>query len=138
MSSELTTQVTTTRGVRTVRRLALPAVLAIIGVLLFGFMAPAQADDVSQIANGLRSSKLYVSTDVPAALSPSDQEAVRAALNNAKNVDIRVVVTKSTQDGVTQRQLVQMLRSVQQRVGKGEVYLAVTADDKIAGIAKKG
>ncbi|MDX6429211.1 MAG: hypothetical protein QOE54_1577 [Streptosporangiaceae bacterium] len=134
MSSELTTP----RGVRTVRRLALPAVLAIIGVMLFGFMAPAQADDVSQIANGLRSSKLYVSTDVPNALSPSDQEAVRAALNNAKDVDIRVVVTKSTQNGVTQRQLVQMLRSVQQRVGKGEVYLAVTADDKMTGIAKSG
>jgi hypothetical protein len=110
--------------------------LAIIGVMLFGFMPPAQADNVSQIANGLRGDKLYVSTDVPNALSASDQAAVRTALNNAKDTDIRVVVTKSTQNGVTKRQLLQMLKAVQQRVGKGDIYLAVTADDKMTGLAK--
>lgn len=116
------------------RRVGIPAALAAVIMLLFGLATPARADDVSQIANGLRSSKLYVTTDARDALSPSAQDQVRSALNNAHDTDIRVVVTKS---GVTAPQLGRMLRSVEQRVGKGDTYLGATTDGKIAGISKE-
>jgi hypothetical protein len=116
------------------RRLGILAALAAAFMLLFGFSAPAQADDVSQIARGLSNSKLYVSADAPNALSSSAQNQVRAALDNASDADIYVVVTKA---GVTGTEMGQMLRSVQQRVGKGDTYIGITADNKAGGISEK-
>ncbi|MBC6458684.1 hypothetical protein [Actinomadura sp. HBU206391] len=115
------------------RRLALPALLAFIGILLFGWAAPARADTVSEIANGLRNSKLYVSSEAGGVLSDPARAQVRKALDAADHTDIRVVVTKA---GLGQEQLGQMLNSVRQRVGKGDTYVAVTADDQMVGISK--
>jgi uncharacterized membrane protein YgcG len=115
------------------RHLALPALLAFVGMLLFGFAAPAQADDVSEIANGLRTSKLYVSSEAAGALPASARSQVLKALDSTRHTDIRVIVTKA---GVSQQQLGQMLNGVRQRVGKGDTYLAVTTDDKMTAISK--
>jgi hypothetical protein len=116
------------------RRAGVAAALAAVITMLFGFARPALADNVSQIANGLRHSKLYVTTDARDAMSPAAQDQVRSALDTAKDTDIRVVVTKP---GITAPQLGGMLRSVEQRVGKGDTYLGATTDGKIAGISKK-
>jgi hypothetical protein len=115
------------------RHLALPALLAFVGMLLFGFAAPAQADDVSEIANGLRTSKLYVSSEAAGALPASARSQVLKALDGTRHTDIRVIVTKPE---VSQQQLGQMLNGVRQRVGKGDTYLAVTTDGKMAAISK--
>jgi hypothetical protein len=124
----------TSRLVIGLRRLGIPAALAMVVLLLFGFSQPAHADDVSQIANGLSNSRLYVSSEAQGALSASDQAQVRAALDKADKADIYVVVTKS---GVTGPQMGRMLKAVQQRVGKGDTYIGATADGKEGGISDK-
>ncbi|GAA2085660.1 hypothetical protein [Actinomadura alba] len=116
------------------RRLALPALLALVGILVFGWATPARADTVSEIANGLRTSKLYVSSEAQGVLSGPAQDQVRRALNGADHTDIRVVVTKA---GADRQALGEMLNGVRQRVGKGDTYVAVTADDKMVGISKE-
>jgi type II secretory pathway component PulF len=75
-----------------------------------------------------------VTSDARDAMAPGAQDQVRSALNKANDTDIRVVVTKP---GVTASQLGRMLRSVEERVGKGDTYLGVTTDGKMAGISKK-
>jgi hypothetical protein len=115
------------------RRIALSALLAFIGILLFGWASPANADTVSEIANGLRNSKLYVSSEASGVLPDPARAQVRKALDGADHTDIRVVVTKA---GLGEQQLGQMLNGVRQRVGKGDTYVAVTADDKMVGISK--
>lgn len=116
-----------------VRRLALPALLAFFGMLLFGFATPAQADDPSEIANGLRTSKVYVSSEAQGALPASARSQVAKALDGTRHTDIRVVVTKA---GVSQQDLGRMLNGVRERVGKGDTYVAVTADGKMVAISK--
>jgi uncharacterized membrane protein YgcG len=116
------------------RRLGIPAALAAVLLMLFGVSQPAHADDVSQIAKGLSNSKLYVTSDAGNALSGSAQNEIKAALANAQDADIYMVVTKP---GVTQQQMGQMLQGVQERVGKGDTYIGATADGKVAGISKK-
>jgi hypothetical protein len=108
--------------------------MAIVGLLTVGAAGPAQADNVSQIANGLRSSHLYVSSEAQGVLSVSDRDEIEKALVAKKDADIKVVVTRA---GPSVRQLGPMLRAVEERVGKGDVYLAVTADDRMTAIAKK-
>ncbi|HEY7483413.1 MAG TPA: hypothetical protein VH912_03035 [Streptosporangiaceae bacterium] len=117
-----------------VRRIGITAALAAVVILLFGLAQPAHADNETQIAKGLLSSKLYVTTDARATVSQSAQAQIRSALDNAHNTDIRVVIAKP---GPTKPQLGRMLQSVQKRVGKGDTYLAVTTDGQVAAISKK-
>jgi hypothetical protein len=116
------------------RRLGIPAALAAVLLMLFGISQPAHADDVSQIANGLSNSRLYVSTDAGNPLSASAQNEIRSALNNVDDADIYMVVTRS---GVTQQQMGQMLQAVQQRVGRGDTYIGSTADGRTMGISER-
>ncbi|MEU6038728.1 hypothetical protein ABZ801_25295 [Actinomadura sp. NPDC047616] len=118
---------------RGVRRGALAAVAAAVFLLLFGFAVPAQADDVSQIANGLTGSRLYVTTDARAAVPEADQAAIRAALDRRTDADVRAVVVQS---GVGKNRLGPMLEAVAQRVGEGKTYVGITADGKMMGISK--
>ncbi|TNY38676.1 hypothetical protein [Thermomonospora catenispora] len=111
----------------------LTAASAAAGLLLCTLMtAPAGADTVSQIADGLSRSRLYVTTEARGALDPAGQERVRRALEAAEQADIRAVVTKPD---VTQQSLIRMLDAVRARVGRGDTYLAVTADNRMLGIS---
>ncbi|MFD0685449.1 hypothetical protein [Actinomadura fibrosa] len=104
--------------------------------------APAQApaaartdDTVGQIAQGLINSRLYVTSGAGNVLSPADQAAVKAALDRDRDADIRAVVVRSDID---RTEVGQMLRAVANRVGKGQTYVAVTADARrMGGISKK-
>ncbi|MFC5747056.1 hypothetical protein [Actinomadura rugatobispora] len=122
------------RGQRAVRRGALAAVAAAALVLLFGFAAPAQADDnPSTIANGLASSRLYVTQDARGQVT-IDQNAVLASLNGSPDADIRAVVVRN---GVGQQAMGRMLVGVKDRVDKGDTYVAITADGtRMTGISK--
>ncbi|XVQ12188.1 hypothetical protein ACQP1W_06325 [Spirillospora sp. CA-255316] len=122
------------RPQRAVRRGALAAVAAAVLVLLFGFAAPAQADDnPSTIANGLSSSRLYVTQDARSQAT-IDQNAVLASLNGSPDADIRAVVVRN---GVGQQDMGRMLVSVKDRVNKGDTYVAITADGtRMTGISK--
>ena len=117
-----------------VRRWAVPAVFAVIAVMMLGLAAPANADTVSQIANGLRSSKLYVTTDAQGALDTGARARVEQSLDGAKDADIRIVVTDAN---ASQQSTLSMLKAVASRVGKGNVYLAVTQGGRIDGVVKK-
>ncbi|MFI0447739.1 hypothetical protein [Actinomadura sp. 6N118] len=127
MSSEL-------RARPPARRFTVPAMIAAVMLLLFGFAAPAQADDVSQIAKGLTNSRLYVTTDSGASLSDADKAEINAAFANDGDADIRAVVVKP---GHSQQALGSMLKSVGNRVGKGKTYVAIDANGReMAGISK--
>ncbi|HEX2315313.1 MAG TPA: hypothetical protein VHJ17_16330 [Thermomonospora sp.] len=112
---------------------ALAAAGLLVLTLLLG-AAPARADTVSQIADGLRQSRLYVSSDAAGALTGPEQARVRAALDQAGRADIRAVVTR---EGVGQQSLVRMLRAVQSRVGEGDTYVAVTAGNRMLAISDR-
>ncbi|TDC69316.1 hypothetical protein E1200_08995 [Actinomadura sp. GC306] len=95
----------------------------------------APGDTVGQIAKGLIDSRLYVTSGAGDVLSAADQNEVRNALAGASDADIRAVVVSND---VTSGQVGQMLRSVANRVGEGDTYLAVTADGtRMSGISKK-
>ncbi|MFI0353767.1 hypothetical protein [Actinomadura sp. 9N407] len=122
---------------RAVRRGALAVVAAAVFAMLFGFAAPAQADDnASTIANGLMNSRLYVTSEAQAQAQGAaaiDQNAVRSALDKQDEADIRAVVVRN---GVGQQSMGQMLVAVKSRVDKGETYVAITADgSKMTGIS---
>ncbi|HEY8482418.1 MAG TPA: hypothetical protein VIL71_21540 [Spirillospora sp.] len=95
----------------------------------------ASADTVGQIARGLLDSRLYVTGQAGDVLSPADQTEIKNALAGASDADIRVVVVSND---VTGAQVGQMLKSVAERVGEGETYVAITADgSRMNGISKK-
>ncbi|MER6814735.1 hypothetical protein ABT299_36135 [Spirillospora sp. NPDC000708] len=99
--------------------------------------APAAlpADTVGQIAKGLLGSRLYVTSDSGANLSAADQQQIRSALDGDHDADIRAVVVRNDVSGP---QVGQMLKAVANRVGKGQTYVAITADGtRMGGISKK-
>ncbi|WP_242903172.1 hypothetical protein [Actinomadura terrae] len=123
----------------------------IVAVLLaLGLAAPARAatparaaapastvradDTVGQIANGLIDSRLYVTSGAGNALSAADQNEVKAALGRDRDADIRAVVVR---DDITKAQVGPMLKAVANRVGKGQTYVAVTADGRNMGAISK-
>ncbi|GAA4237189.1 hypothetical protein GCM10022254_48670 [Actinomadura meridiana] len=126
---------------RTTRRGALAVIVAL---LMFALVAPAQAaapaqdaraDTVGQIAKGLLDSRLYVTSEAGNALSPADQNAIKTSLGGDNDADIRAVVVSN---GVSRAEVRQMLPAVAERVGKGETYVAITADgSRMGGISKK-
>ncbi|WP_192809526.1 hypothetical protein [Actinomadura rudentiformis] len=127
MSSEL-------RLRRPARRFAVPTMIAAVMLLLFGFAAPAQADDVSQIAKGLTNSRLYVTTDSGASLTDADKAEINSALANDGDADIRAVVVKP---GHSQQALGSMLKAVGNRVGEGKTYVAIDANGReMVGVSK--
>jgi hypothetical protein len=148
MSSEI-------RTVRPVLRAAVSAVVLAVAVLA-GLAAPTlaapapthavpaqaasaqaalPADTVAQIAKGLLGSRLYVTTDSGANLSAADQQQIRSALDGDHDADIRAVVVRNDVSGP---QVGQMLKAVANRVGKGQTYVAITADGtRMGGISKK-
>ena len=126
---------TTAPRPRRAARTALAAVTAAVLALLFGFAAPAaHADDTpSTIANGLSSSRLYV-TEAARKQATIDEGSVVAALNRASDADIRAVVVRN---GVGKQAMGQMLVAVKDRVDKGDTYVAITADGtRMVGISK--
>ncbi|MGI5323377.1 hypothetical protein [Actinomadura nitritigenes] len=97
--------------------------------------AALPADTVGQIAKGLLGSRLYVTGDSGANLSAADQQQIRSALDGDHDADIRAVVVR---DDVSGPQVGQMLKAVANRVGKGQTYVAITADGtRMGGISKK-
>ncbi|QKG25023.1 hypothetical protein ACTIVE_6674 [Actinomadura verrucosospora] len=93
------------------------------------------ADNVGQIAHGLLGSRLYVTTDSGANLSSADQQQIKSALDGDQDADIRAVVVRNDVSGP---QVGQMLKAVANRVGKGQTYVAITADGtRMGGISKK-
>ncbi|QXJ22102.1 hypothetical protein AGRA3207_003049 [Actinomadura graeca] len=98
--------------------------------------ASVRADDnVGQIAKGLMGSRLYVTSGAGNPLTPADQDQVKAALGRDGDADVRAVVVRND---VTRAEVGAMLKGVADRVGKGETYVAITADGKrMGGISKK-
>ncbi|GAA2624432.1 hypothetical protein SMC26_36720 [Actinomadura fulvescens] len=128
MSPELRTR-------RPARRFAVPAMIAAVMLLLFGFAAPARADDVSLIAKGLTDSRVYVTTTSGASLSDADKADINGAFANEGAADVRAVVVKP---GHSRQDLGQMLKSVANRVGKGKTYVAIDANGReMVGISKE-
>ncbi|RAY12185.1 hypothetical protein DPM19_26035 [Actinomadura craniellae] len=115
---------------RNIQRIALILLTGLVALL--ALMPAARADTVSQIAGGLMNSRLYVTSGGQAALPPAQRPAVTAALDRARTADIRVVVTQA---GATQSDLVRMLNAVRERVGKGDTYVAITADNKMLAVS---
>ncbi|MDL4814759.1 hypothetical protein [Actinomadura opuntiae] len=124
---------------------ALLAGLAAPGLAATARTAPAQAatapaaalpaDTVGQIAKGLLGSRLYVTTDSGANLSQADRQEITSALGKDGDADIRAVVVRND---VTGPAVGQMLKAVANRVGKGQTYVAITADGtRMGGISKK-
>ncbi|TMQ90344.1 hypothetical protein ETD83_35830 [Actinomadura soli] len=146
------------RGVRAVRRGAVSVIVAAVALPVFAFTAPAQAaqaqpaaaqitttqtagtrtvasaDNVGQIARGLMDSRLYVTSEAGNVLSPADRSAITSALGGDRDADIRAVVVRN---GVSQAEVRQLLPAVAERVGKGETYVAVTADGSRMGAMSK-
>ncbi|WP_194506004.1 hypothetical protein, partial [Actinomadura livida] len=105
------------------------------GAQLPAMRTAAAADTVGQIAKGLMDSRLYVTGEAGDVLSAADQNEVKNALAGASDADIRAVVVSNS---VSSAEVGQMLKSVANRVGEGETYLAVTADgSRMNGISKK-
>jgi hypothetical protein len=122
------------RLVRAVRRLALPGVMAALAMVLFGFAAPAHADNIVQIAAGLTNSKLYVTSLASSSMTTTDQAAVKTALNAASDTDLKAVVVANT---ASKQATLGMLVSVKNRV-PGDTFVAITADGRLmSGISKK-
>jgi uncharacterized membrane protein len=87
-----------------IRRMTIPAVLAAIVALLFGFVPPAGADPFNSVVQGLKSQRFYVSQDAGATLSAADRQAVTSALKDDDST-IRIAVLKTSRisaDGLTQ------------------------------------
>ncbi|TDB77786.1 hypothetical protein E1264_37275 [Actinomadura sp. KC216] len=147
---------TDNRVIRAARRGAVSAIVAAVALPAFAFTAPAQAapaqpaaaqtttaqtttqtsaDNVGQIAKGLIDSRLYVTSEAGNVLSPADRNAITSALGGDRDADIRAVVVGN---GVTRAEVRQLLPAVAERVGKGETYVAVTADgSRMGGMSKK-
>ncbi|MEU5883125.1 hypothetical protein [Spirillospora sp. NPDC047279] len=121
---------------RRARLVAVPAMIGAVVTLLLGvgLAAPAQADDVSQIAKGLTNSRLYVTTESGAQLTDADKAEINAALGQDPDADVRAVVTRP---GISQQRLGQMLKAVGDRVGDGKTYVAIDANGReMVGVSK--
>jgi hypothetical protein len=92
-----------------IRRLTIPAVLAVIVAMLFGFMSPAGADPFNDVVQGLKSQRFYLSQDAGASLSSADRQAVISALKDDDS-KIRIAVVKS--DRVNASSLTQLDRAI--------------------------
>src|SRR5262245_5913043 len=92
-----------------IRQLTIPAVVAAVVALFFGFAAPANADSFQDVVKGLKSERFYLSEDAGANLSASDRQAVVSALKDDKST-IRVAVLKK--DRLTKPALKQLDRAV--------------------------
>ncbi|TDD61644.1 hypothetical protein E1293_44795, partial [Actinomadura darangshiensis] len=96
--------------------------------------APAD-DTVGQIAKGLIDARLYVTSGAGNALSQADQNEIKTSLGGDSDADVRAVVVRND---VTSSEVRQLLPAVAQRVGKGQTYVAITADgSRMGGISKK-
>lgn len=120
-----------TSAVRRLTTLLLVLLGVLAGAAIAGPAAPARAENASQIAEGLRSGRLYVTTEARDALDPEARAQVGQALDRATDADIRVVVAR---DGMSKTELGSMLQAVAQRVDKGKTYYGVSGD-RIAGIS---
>jgi hypothetical protein len=87
-----------------IRRLTIPAVLAVVVAMLFGLASPAGADPFNSVVQGLKSQRFYLSQDAGASLSSSDRQAVISALKDDDST-IRIAVVKTERvsaSGLTQ------------------------------------
>ncbi|CNF09817.1 Uncharacterised protein [Mycobacterium tuberculosis] len=92
------------------------------------------ADTVGQIANGLVNSRLYVTSEAGNVLSAAQRNRIEQSLAGDGDADIRAVVISNSATG---NQVRQLLPAVAERVGKGETFVAVTADgSRMAAISK--
>ncbi|WP_199487329.1 hypothetical protein [Actinomadura spongiicola] len=145
---------TDNRAMRAARRGAVSTIVAAVALPAFAFSAPAQADTaptttgnaaivraaapndtVGQIAKSLTDSRLHVTSEAGNVLSPADQNEIKTALGGDSDADIRAVVVSNRVDSAEVRQL---LPAIADRVGKGETFVAITADgSRMGGISKK-
>ncbi|MFI0485591.1 hypothetical protein [Actinomadura sp. 9N215] len=142
---------TDNRAIRAARRGAVSAIVAAVALPAFAFSAPAQAasaqpaaaqittaqtsDNVGQIAKGLIDSRLYVTSEAGNVLSPADRNEITSALGGDRDADIRAVVVRN---GISAAEVRRLLPAVAERVGKGETFVAVTADGaRMGGVSKK-
>ncbi|RKS76285.1 hypothetical protein BZB76_1636 [Actinomadura pelletieri DSM 43383] len=149
---------TDNRAMRMARRGAVSAIVAAVALPAFAFSAPAQADTaqtttgnaaivqttvraaapndtVGQIAKGLIDSRLYITSEAGNVLSPADQNEIKTALGGDSDADIRAVVVRND---ITPTEVRQLLPAIADRVGKGETFVAITADgSRMGGISKK-
>ncbi|TDC08308.1 hypothetical protein E1284_31170 [Actinomadura bangladeshensis] len=94
----------------------------------------AAADTVGQIANGLINSRLYVTSEAGNVLDAAQQNLIKQSLAGDGDADIRAMVISNS---ATASQVRQLLPAVAERVGKGETFVAVTADgSRMAAISK--
>jgi hypothetical protein len=87
-----------------IRRITIPAVMAVIVALLLGFMSPAGADPFNDVVQGLKSQRFYLSQDSGAKLSASDRQAVISSLKDNES-PIRIAIVKTERvnaDGLAQ------------------------------------
>jgi hypothetical protein len=92
------------------------------------------ADTVGQIANGLINSRLYVTSEAGNVLSAAQQNHIEQSFAGDGDADIRAMVISNS---ATASQVRQLLPAVAERVGKGETFVAVTADgSRMAAISK--
>jgi hypothetical protein len=114
-----------------IRRLTIPAVMAAIVALLLGFASPASADSFQDVVKGLKSQRLYVSSDSGASLSSADQRDVVDDLKSDKST-VRIAVLQASR--VTSAGLTQLDRSLGRKGtlilldGKGERVIAGSHD----------
>ncbi|WP_433474540.1 hypothetical protein ACQPZP_38295 [Spirillospora sp. CA-142024] len=151
---------TENRAVRAARRGAVSAVVAAVALPAFALASPANAapvqataataqvtmaqavgpraaadDTVGQIAKGLIDSRLYVTSGAGNVLSQADRNEIETSLGGDNDADIRAVVVR---DNVTSGEVQQLLPAVAERVGKGQTYVAITADgSRMGAISKK-
>lgn len=159
---------TENRAVRAARGGAAAAIIAVVAAPAFALAAPAGAasseaaaratattsgtaaqaaslraaapraaadDTVGQIAKGLIDSRLYVTSGAGNPLTPADRNEIETSLGGDSDADIRAVVVR---DDVTGTEVRQLLPAVAERVGKGQTYVAVTADGaRMGAISKK-
>ncbi|WP_433464548.1 hypothetical protein [Spirillospora sp. CA-128828] len=155
---------TENRAVRAARRGAVSAVIVAVALPAFALASPANAapaqataatargttaqavspaaarraaadDTVGQIAKGLIDSRLYVTSGAGNVLSQADRNEIETSLGGDNDADIRAVVVR---DNVTSGEVQQLLPAVAERVGKGQTYVAITADgSRMGAISKK-
>src|SRR3569833_2162091 len=114
------------------RRSTIPAVLAVIVAMIFGFVSPAGADPFNSVVQGLKSQRFYLSQDSGATLSSADQQAVISSLKDDEST-IRIAIVKT--DRVNSAGLTQLDRALGRKGtllmldGKGSKIIAGSHDD---------
>lgn len=92
-----------------IRRLTIPALMAAVVALLFGFASPASADSLNDLVKGLKSQGVYVTSDSGATLSPSDQQEV---INSVKSDKSTIRIAMVTGQRVTKANLATLDRAL--------------------------